>query len=190
MSASIAYDGATLPNGLTLDDSLKAVLQAFQQSGLEGSHPNNTGGFQGGDMFSGSSYSYADSELGFAFKAEGDLHYYFPPISGPSQGDNIPAHTLWGEIDSITLGGGLNGNGSEVIDPLFTIDFSTPIEGALDEGRANDVHDIVYGLMNGSVEGYGDDNHGGLLAALQDQGVNLDASVADVVGIAAQDVAA
>ncbi|ANF58972.1 heme acquisition protein HasA [Halotalea alkalilenta] len=187
MAASISsYDENWFPDGTGLNDSLYDVLIAFQNNGLEGSHPNNTGGFYGGGSFSGTSYSYVDASLGFAFQATGDLNYYFPPLNG-NVGDGPTSHTLWGSIDSITLGGGLNSDGS-VADAFITFTFDEAITGDVSEGRTNDVHDVIWGLMNGSVVGADDSigtgTNGGLVQALIDNGLDVDASIASLVGTA------
>ncbi|MCE8037393.1 MULTISPECIES: heme acquisition protein HasA [unclassified Halomonas] len=190
MTASVThFDESFELDGINLESTLYDALIEFQQSGLEGSHPANTGGFNGGDMFNGTSYSYYDADLGFAFQATGQLSYYFPPLNG-SPGDGPTSHTLWGEIDTITLGVGLNENSGEVIDQWITFTFDTPITGDVSEGRENDVHDVIWGLMNGSVEGADDSigtgTNGGLIAALENNGLDpSQVELADLVGVGA-----
>ncbi len=190
MAAYISdYDLGLLPNQTSADDSLRDVLLAFEATGIDGEHTDapNYGGFFGGDGFNGSSYGYTSTLVdGFAFLATGDLSYYFPPLNG-SPGDGPTSHTLHGTLSSITLGAGITETG-EVIDPLFTFTFDQPLVGDIADGRVNVVHDIIWGLMNGSVSGASDSagtiSQGGLLAALDANGLDIDASVADLIGSA------
>lgn len=185
MTATISfYDEDEFPGGLDASDTLRDVLYEWQDSGLSGSHPTNTGGFYGGTTFSGTSYSYVNSSGSYSFQVTGDLHYYFagvsqPPVSGATN------HTLYGEIDTITIGAGLDGSGN-VTTPIFTFTFDDPLEGDLLDGRTNVVHDVIWGLMNGSVSGATDSlgtiSPGGLIAALEDNGLDVDLSVADLTG--------
>ena len=188
MAASISsYDEDWFPAADSADDSLYDVLIDFQVEGLEGVYSDVLYGlFHGGDVFNGTSYSFADPSLGYAFQATGDLHYYFPPLNG-EVGDGPTANTLWGSIDSITLGFELNDDGS-VYGDFITFTFDQPLTGALSEGRGNDVHDIIWGLINGLVVGaddsLGSGTNGGLLQALIDNGLDVDASIASLVGTA------
>lgn len=72
------------------------------------------------------------------------------------------------------------------MDPLITFTFDQPVVGDVSEGRANDTHDVIWGLMNGSVSGaddrLGSGTHGGLLTALETNGLDVDMSIADLVG--------
>ena len=109
MSAHVSYiDINHLPTGLTLESSLELVLDAFQNEGVAGEHTSvpNKGGFFGGNAFNGTDYGYVSKTVAhYAFVASGELHYFFPPYSG-HVGDGPTAHTVWGSLDSITLGGG------------------------------------------------------------------------------------
>lgn len=185
MTATIPfYDEDVFPGGLDVSDTLRDVLYEWQNNGLAGSHPANTGGFFPGP-FSGTSYSYGDATLGYSFQVTGDLNYYFAGVSEPT----VPGatnHTLYGEIDTITIGAGLDDVTGEVTTPLFTFTFDDPLEGDLLDGRTNVVHDVIWGLMNGSVTGATDSlgtiSPGGLIAALEDNGLDVDLSVADLTG--------
>lgn len=186
MTAFISYIDDHL-SAATMEDSLKKMLLAFQSTGAEGEHTDmpNSGGFFGGNMFNGTEYAYTSKTVAnYAFVAEGDIHYFFPPFSGHA-GDGPTAHTVWGELDSITLGAGVDKAG-HVVDPLITFTFDAPIFGDVSEGRGNSVHDIVWGLMNGHVDGGAQDklgtvSHGGLLVALEENGLHTDYSIADLV---------
>ncbi len=187
MTAFISYIDDHL-SAATMEGSLREMLLAFQSKGVEGEHTNmpNAGGFFGGNMFNGTEYAYTSKTVAnYAFVAEGDIHYFFPPFSGHA-GDGPTAHTVWGELGSITLGAGVDKAG-HVVDPLITFTFDAPIFGDVSEGRGNDVHDIVWGLMNGHVDGgavdkLGTVSNGGLLGALEENGLHTDYSIADLVG--------
>lgn len=104
---------------------------------MEGEHTNmpNAGGFFGGNMFNGTEYAYTSKTVAnYAFVAEGDIHYFFPPFSGHA-GDGPTAHTVWGELDSITLGAGVDKAG-HVVDPLITFTFDAPIFGDVPKEEA------------------------------------------------------
>lgn len=188
MSAYISdYDEDNFPLFTSAEDTLRDVLLEFQNSGVAGEHTGgaNAGGFFGGDSFNGTSYGYTSTTVdGYAFLATGDLHYYFPPLNG-SVGDGPTSHTLWGSLESITLGAGVS-NAGVVVDPFITFTFDQPLYGDISEGRTNVVHDIIWGLMNGSVTGASDSlgtiSQGGLIAALENNGLDVDVSVADLVG--------
>ncbi|MBO1112228.1 heme acquisition protein HasA [Bordetella petrii] len=191
MSATIsAYDEDNFPFGYSADDSVRDVLLEFQNSGVAGEHTGgpNEGGFFGGNAFNGTSYGFTSTTVdGYAFLATGDLHYYFPPFNG-SVGDGPTAHTLWGTLESITLGSGITSSGA-VVDPFVTFTFDDPLYGDIADGRTNVVHDIIWGLMNGSVTGASDSagtiSQGGLIAALEDNGLDVDQAFADLVGSSA-----
>ncbi|MCD9030776.1 heme acquisition protein HasA [Luteimonas sp. Y-2-2-4F] len=176
MSAYVTQYNETLfpEGGYTVNDPLFDVLRAFDDSGVAGEHTGvpNYGGFWGGDAFSGTSYGFTSATVdGYAFVATGNLTYDFP------------THTLWGSLESITLGAGVTSTG-EVVSPFLTIEFDAALQGTLAEGRANVVHDVLWGLMNGSVDGASDSagtvSPGGLIAALEDQGVTAGTTVADL----------
>lgn len=191
MSAYISdFDASHFPYITTLDNSLRVILEMFQDEGAKGEHTSapNTGTFYGGgffSFFSGTSYAYSSAQApGHAFVATGDLHYFFPPFSG-HKGDGPTSHTLWGTLDSLTLGAGVD-KGGHILDPFITFVFDEPLHGDVADGRENVTHDIMWGLMNGSVEGATDSigtvPHGGLMAALETNGLDVDMSIADLVG--------
>lgn len=187
------YDEDNFPfEGLvqtTVDDTLRDILYAWQDNGLAGSHPVTTGGFSGSVPpggtagFSGTSYTYGDGTTGISFEVTGQLYYYFSPLTGTVPG--ATNHTLYGSIDTITIGAGLDASG--VTTEAITFTFDDPIVGALAEGRTNDVHDVIWGLMNGSVTGATDSlgtiSTGGLIDRLEDNGIDVDDVFADIVGL-------
>jgi len=192
-SVCITYDEDNFPfDGLvqtTVNDSLRDILYAWQDFGLAGSHPVTTGGFSGSvpggnPSFSGTQYTYSIDSAGTSFHVTGELYYYFSGVSGP----NVPGavnHTLYGRIDTITIGAGTDSGG--VTDQAITFDFTCdPIDGELLDGRTNDVHDTIWGLMNGSVTGATDGlltvSTGGLIDRLEDRGIDVDDVFADIVG--------
>lgn len=166
--------------------SLETVLDAWASDGVPGTHPGNTGGFYNGGIVSGDTYSFSTG-AGYAFSAYGDLNYYFPPLSGTTIIPGAQPHTLYGTIEKITFGGGLDANGA-VIDPFLTICFDEPIVSDATNVGAYSVHDVIWGLMNGSLTGYGSTllgtpagGYGGLYAVLEDiYGVDLTDTLASL----------
>lgn len=197
MSAHISYNADTLKHftqPASPSDSLHAVLEDFDNSAVRGEHIRdfNFGSFHGGATpFEGTSYSFESREApkqgdgthGYAFEANGNLHYDFSH------------HTLYGELDSVELGAKLDSSG-HVNDPGLTIRFDQPLTANYSEGSANPVHQVVWGLMNGSVDGSQNNgqplDNSGLVAALSHEGIDLNASLESVghavgmAGIAAQ----
>lgn len=166
MAITYSYNGTNFPDafaGGTLED----LLLTFQEGGVSGEHPANTGGFYTNGVnsgaFTGDTYAFANTTTNFAFSAVGSLSYDFAQ------------HAVYGTLQSLTLGGGLNANGT-VSGDLITFNFgTTPLTATAAEGRDNAVHDVIWGLMNGSVEGASDSagtpNDGGLLAVLEAAGL-------------------
>ncbi|RIA46207.1 heme acquisition protein HasA [Hephaestia caeni] len=193
-SVCITYDDANFPLDdffvqTTVNNTLREILYAWQDNGLAGSHPITTGGFSGSvpggnPTFSGTQYTYSIGGSGTSFHVTGELYYYFAGVSQPA----VPGatdHTLYGRIDSITIGAGTDSGG--VTDQAITFDFSCdPIYGALLDGRTNDVHDAIWGLMNGSVTGATDGlltvSTGGLIDRLEDRDIDVDDVFATIVG--------
>ncbi|WP_165497322.1 heme acquisition protein HasA [Phytopseudomonas dryadis] len=165
MAISYSYNSNYFPSTFTGGD-LEDLLLAFQDVGVDGEHPANTGGFYTNGVssgLSGDTYAFANTGTNFAFSAVGDLAY------------NFSAHALYGTLQQLTLGGGLNADGT-VSSAFITFDFgTTPLVATAAEGRDNAVHDVIWGLMNGSVEGATDSagtpNDGGLLAVLDAAGL-------------------
>ncbi|WP_437879644.1 heme acquisition protein HasA [Pseudomonas sp. LRF_L74] len=155
-----------------IGQSLRTLLLDFETNGAAGEHDdNNPGGINTGGFYnngvasglSGDTYSQANGE-GFAFSAYGSLSY------------NFSAHSLTGTVESISLGSYLNTDGT-VGDPFITFNFDDLTSGS-ETGRDNAVHDVIWGLMNGSVQGAEDSagtvNDGGLLALLDAAGISSD----------------
>ncbi|HCR97152.1 MAG: heme acquisition protein HasA [Halomonas sp.] len=181
MSISYTYDENNFPELFIPGSSLESLLLEFEESGAPGEHSDdNPGGINEGGFFTngvgsglaGDTYAMANNEGAFAFSATGDLSY------------NFADHALTGTLESLTLGSHLlNG---EVVNDFITFTFDDPIV-ASHNGRGNEVHDIIWGLMNGSVEGADDSagtgTNGGLLAVLDDAGLLGDAIPASVTGV-------
>lgn len=178
MTVDITYNADNLPLGVTEDSTIREVLKAAQNNGSGDNQPGSFGWFGGGDTFNGTSYTFSVPGSHFAFEADGDLHYYFPPLNG-SEGDGPQKHTLWGTISSVSLGNSVDANDmGHVADPYFTATFTPAVTSDIREGRRGIVHDTVWGLMNGSVSGASDSSGtlsaGGLENLLEQQGVDLD----------------
>ncbi|SGY93556.1 Hemophore HasA-Heme acquisition system protein A [Moritella viscosa] len=134
------------------------------------------GSFNGG-MFSGSQFGLETNKSGsdnaFVASAEdGDsLTYSF--FSNPS-------HTLYGELDSLDLGVGLNKSGSEWSTDSSMLGINGLSE-FINDGRDasgniiarttgnNDVHNIVWGLMHGDTSA--------LATVMSDAGVDLNGAI-------------
>ena len=185
MSISYTYDETWFPIDFT-SGTLESLLLEFQESGAPGEHDDsnpggiNTGGFYTNGFNSGlagDTYAMANAGGDFAFSATGTLSY------------NFADHALTGTLESVTLGSFLNDDGT-VTNDFITFTFDDPIVASHDD-RGNEVHDIIWGLMNGSVEGFNDSantgTNGGLLAVLEDAGIAGDAIPASVTGVAASD---
>lgn len=186
MSISYTYDENNFPELFVPGSSLESLLLEFEESGAPGEHSNdNPGGINEGGFFTngvgsglaGDTYAMANNEGAFAFSATGNLSY------------NFADHALTGTLESVTLGSFLNQDGT-VTNDFITFTFDDPIVSSHD-GRGNEVHDIIWGLMNGSVNGADDSANtgtsGGLLAVLEDAGIAGDPIPASVTGVAASD---
>ncbi|KAF1052067.1 MAG: Hemophore HasA [Stenotrophomonas maltophilia] len=103
---------------------------------------NNTGGFNPGP-FDGTQYALGSTNSNAAFIAGGDLHYtLFTP----------PVHTLYGDLDSVSLGTNLGGGASSGGYSLGETEVSFTnlgLTSAIGDGQAGTVHNVVYGLMSG-----------------------------------------
>ncbi|AQU83918.1 MULTISPECIES: heme acquisition protein HasA [unclassified Halomonas] len=181
MSISYTYDEAYFPDTFSTG-TLELLLTEFQKEGAGGEHSDdNPGGINTGGFFTngvnsglaGDTYAMANNDGDFAFSATGSLSY------------NFAAHSLTGTLESITLGSFLNSDGT-VTNDFITFTFDDPIVSE-NSGRDNTVHDIIWGLMNGKVEGAEDSagtpNDGGLLAVLGDAGLLGDIIPASVTGV-------
>jgi heme acquisition protein HasA len=169
----------------TVDNTIREILYAWQDNGLSGSHPNlATGVFYTNGVpsgLSGDTFVYSIGGQNSSVTVTGNLTYQFTP--------GVPAsetHILYGSISSVTIGAGTDAGGN-ITSPAVTFSFSTPIVGTEAEGRGNDVHDVVWGLMNGSVDGatdsIGTPTQGGLIHALEENGLDVDQVFADAVGL-------
>lgn len=105
------------------------------------------GGFNSWNPFATSGTQYANGEGNVfnsgntskrGFVAEGNLNYTL--FSNPS-------HTLYGQLDTLKLGTGLQGvSNRNLANEKFSIT-GLNLNSAKSEGRNGDVHKIVYGLM-------------------------------------------
>jgi heme acquisition protein HasA len=174
------YDYAPADYTSSSDQSLGNLLDTFDATGADvvEHDEDNTGGFftDGsdtttsfqGDTYAGTSTATANYSYSIYAGEDNTLSYDFY------------THTVYGTIESITIGSGLNEDGTVQYE-LLTLDFSDdPITGTLEEGRTNDVHDIVWGLMNSSTTGAtdssGTESNGGLQGYLTALGIDLDAT--------------
>ncbi|MGY1450104.1 heme acquisition protein HasA [Pseudomonas chlororaphis] len=102
----------------------------------------NTGGFNPGP-FSGIEYALKSTNSDAAFVAEGNLNYTL---------FESPSHTLWGNLNTVSLGDTLTGGPSAGGYDLVSQEVSFTnlgLNSLRDEGRAGEVHKVVYGLMSG-----------------------------------------
>ena len=105
---------------------------------------SNTGGFYGGSL-SGSQYAITSTANNItSFVAEGNLTYTLFAD---------PAHTLYGTVDSLSFGDGLQGGSSSPYNiQALDVSFSgLDLSSAQAEGHAGVVHEVVYGLMSGDT---------------------------------------
>ncbi|WP_253445237.1 heme acquisition protein HasA [Halomonas sp. Y3] len=136
MSFNITYDAQFAD--WSLADYLAEWSFDFQNSDHGDS---NTGGFNSGGL-SGEEYAITGSGNDFAFIAGSDttngLQY------------DLGAHVLSGDLDSVQFGYGLTGPTGGA---FGLSDWALGIEGldASGSGAGNDVHEIVWGLMNGNI---------------------------------------
>lgn len=184
MSVTITYDESNFPGTYDEDDRLCDILEYW--GGLfTGSHPDITGEFSGtadnswpslfGTPISGSAYTYGSDADGYKFVAEGDLYYYFNGSVTPVSPTPPDDHTLFGEITKISLYTDSDNDG-QADDLFLTFDFSGDcvIEGDVQDGHANDVHQVIDDLMSGDVDA--------LMDALEDCGIDPCDTVADLTG--------
>ncbi|WP_409307319.1 heme acquisition protein HasA [Pectobacterium sp. B1J-3] len=171
MSFAITYDSYYANYSIT--DYLTEWSAAFgdveHTAGNTEVGGNNTGGFYGGDTFiDGTQYGITSTQNEFsALIAEGDLTYTL---------FSSPAHTLYGDLDSLSFGNVLKGGTTEgttysLAEPEVTfsgLDLSTDVANLTLDNRGV-VHDVVYGLMSGDVQP--------LLTALTSAGIDINASL-------------
>lgn len=104
----------------------------------------NTGGFYPGAL-SGTEYALTSPNSDAGFVAEGNLSYSL---------FSSPAHTLYGNLDSVSLGSDLTktASGFEFGAGKEEASFSgLGLSSLLSEGHAGAVHQVVYGLMGGNT---------------------------------------
>ena len=148
MSFSINY------NSNVSSDTISAYLASFASAFGDVGHTNgnvddnNSGGFYGGGFFDGTQYGITSTaNETSAVLAEGDLNYTF---------FTSPAHTLYGDLDTVTLGdslqgGSLFGTAYSIADVGASFD-GLDLSSASSEGHSGTVHQVIYGLMEGDVD--------------------------------------
>ena len=152
MSLSVTYS-ASFAN-FTVDQYLSAWATGFKTADHNAS---NTGGFNEGGT-DGSQYAIRGTNgSNFAVIAESDtptgLHYVWN-ASLPA-GDN-QNHYLYGELDTVTLGNTLlrDASGNYSVQALAVSFDGLDLNAAQGAGRAgNDVHNVIYNLMQGKTSG-------------------------------------
>ncbi|MCI1032185.1 MULTISPECIES: heme acquisition protein HasA [Raoultella] len=105
---------------------------------------SNSGGFYGGAL-SGSQYAITSTANNItSFVAEGNLTYTLFAD---------PAHTLYGSLDGLSFGDGLQGGSSSPYNiQALDVSFSgLGLSSAQSEGHDGIVHEVVYGLMSGDT---------------------------------------
>ncbi|MFK3774051.1 MULTISPECIES: heme acquisition protein HasA [Pseudomonas] len=176
MTLSVNY-AATFAN-VSVDSYLAFWSTSFKTADHGSS---NTGGFSNG-TFSGDQYAISGSGSSYAFIADSDtsngLNYVFNPALPASSTQN---HYLWGELDNVSLGQQLGGGGgSDYSLSNFVVTFGgLDLSSALGDGRvagANDVHDVIYGLMQGNTSAL----ESVLDNLLADYGVSTNNTFADI----------
>ena len=133
---TIAINYGTATNGRTYFADWRADF-------ISGNHPDNTGGFYPGSL-SGTQYALSSGVDGHTagFIAGGSLNYtLFSP----------PAHTLYGQLDSLGFGDQIVKGGSGYgfnTGPELSI---TGLNLTGTQTANNIVHKVVYGLMQGTT---------------------------------------
>lgn len=137
MAITITHDQATNTGG-------QDYLTWWEGEFVTGNHPDNVGGFYPGSL-SGEQYAMSSGVENHTagFIASGDLYYtLFSP----------PAHTLYGDLDTLEFGDQIEGGDSEPYSfssgPELTVDGLDLSSGAV---ANNQIHEIVYGLMQGDA---------------------------------------
>lgn len=173
MSISITY--STTYSGWTISDYLADWTGYFGDANHrvgEVEDGVNTGGFYPGAL-DGTQYSLTSPNSDAGFIAEGNLEYTL---------FDEPAHTLWGELDSVSLGTDLvtTGSGFDFAPGGWEVTFSgLDLSSTRGEGHSGIVHQVVYGLMSGNATAL----EGVLNDLLDDYGVST-ADTFDVVAVA------
>jgi len=175
MSVSVTYS-ASFAN-ITVDQYFTLWSTGFKTADHNAS---NTGGFNNGS-FDGDQYAIRGTNgSNYAVIAESEtangLHYVFNPALPASNNLN---HYLWGELDSVQLGNGLQGGGgSDYSLSAFAVSFEgLDLSAAQGAGRVgNDVHNVIYSLMQGNTDAL----ESVLDNLLADYGVSTDSTFAAI----------
>lgn len=173
MSLSISY--STTYSSWTISDYLADWAGYFGDADhREGQVQEgvNTGGFYPGSL-SGTQYALTSPNSDAGFLAEGSLNYSL---------FSSPAHTLYGNLNELSLGSRLEATGSGFAfeSGYEEVSFGgLGISSALSEGHAGDVHQIIYNLMGGNPSAL----EGALNSLLSGYGVDTDDTF-DVVAAA------
>jgi heme acquisition protein HasA len=144
MAFSVNYDSSF--GGYSIHDYLGQWASTFGDINHTNGNvtDSNSGGFYGGSL-SGSQYAVTSTANNVtSFVAGGNLTYTL---------FNAPAHTLYGQLDSLSFGDGLNGGGStpyniQVPDVSFG---GLNLSSLQAQGHDGVVHQVVYGLMSGDT---------------------------------------
>ncbi|MEH0832485.1 heme acquisition protein HasA [Pectobacterium cacticida] len=169
MAFEINYDSAFSSYSIT--SYLTSWATDFGDPGHGGpAGGGNSGSFYGsssGSLFDGSQYGLqASATNATAFIADGDLHYSFRDAGNP--------HTLYGELDKLSFGEGLEGGSTSnfTLTDLQVSFSGLDLSSLLTEGQTADLHQAVYGLMRGDVDP--------LLNVLSNAGIDVTSSFADL----------
>lgn len=169
MAITITY-GSSLSSIGGLADALDYYNNTFSQS-----YHYETGGFSTVDSNSvtvdGRTYSSTYSDLQYASESSstGQSSAFIAEAATNEQltytYNVYPYHTLFGDIDSITLGEGLSSTSGlwSLTDEFISLSGLNSLNGGLSGGSViagstgnNDTHNIIYDLMTGSVGTTGD----------------------------------
>lgn len=162
MSLSISY--STTYSSWTISDYLADWAGYFGDADhREGQVQEgvNTGGFYPGSL-SGTQYALTSPNSDAGFLAEGSLNYSL---------FSSPAHTLYGNLNELSLGSRLDetGSGFQFEQGYEEVSFGgLGLSSALSEGHSGIVHQVIYNLMGGNVSAL----EGALNGLLDDYGVS------------------
>lgn len=139
ISYSATYGGVSVANYLTDWSAYFGDVNHRPGQVVDGT---NTGGFNPGP-FDGTQYALKSTNSDAAFVADGELHYTL---------FSAPSHTVWGSLDTLSLGDTLAGGTTANPYTLVSQEVSFTnlgLESLKTEGREGDVHKVIYGLMSG-----------------------------------------
>ena len=139
ISYSATYGGVSVANYLTDWSAYFGDVNHRPGQVVDGT---NTGGFNPGPFY-GTQYALKSTNSDAAFVAGGDLHYTL---------FSAPSHTVWGSLDSVSLGDTLAGGTTTNPYNLVSQEVSFTnlgLDSLKAEGREGDVHKVIYGLMSG-----------------------------------------